>query len=216
MSKKKKNRAPGWHGSGRGSKSTGRKKNIPNLKHTAEGYVNQHGVEITTEEKKQLERAVARANYLRKKQLKAEAELPRMVAGRDTGDKIGSLQLMGRESDFIITQKSKSLQRFRTRKEFDYYMEHLERINDPNYMANKIRAYKRSHMTAIKNAFGHEADDVIMKIRMMKHEDYIKLIQSDEDLDISYLYDPSAMSGKLNQIRASLGMKLKPTQIPDV
>lgn len=37
----------------------------------------------------------------------------------------------------------------------------------------------------------------------------MKMIQQDESLEISYIYDPTARTGKLNQMRASMGMKLK-------
>ena len=42
------------------------------------------------------------------------------------------------------------------------------------------------------------------------------MIQSDEMLEIGYVYDPSARSGKMNQIRASLGMKLKEEEIDEM
>ena len=64
-------------------------------------------------------------------------------------------------------------------------------------------------MKALENAFGDDAKDVIMKIRMMKPEDYMRMIEQDETLEISYIYDPTARAGKLNQIRASMGMRLK-------
>lgn len=190
----------------RGGRAPGRK----NLKKTASGdLVNQYGVTFTPEEKRALENAVNRANRKRARMLKEAATLPRMVSGRDTGDTIGSLQLMGKESDFILTKKTKSLQRFRDRGQYESYMKTLQRVNDRDYITERIRLYKRNHMRALENAFGDEAKDVIMKIRMMKPKDYMQMIEQDESLEISYIYDPTARSGKLNQIRASMGMKLK-------
>ena len=190
----------------RGGREQGRK----NLKKTDAGnLVNQHGVVFTPSEKRALENAVNTANRKRARMLKEAATLPRMVSGRDTGDTIGSLQLMGKESDFILAKKTKSLQRFRTREQYDAYMDTLSRVNTRDYVTERVRMYKRNHMKAIENAYGDEAKDVIMKIRMMKPADYMKMIQQDESLEISYIYDPTARSGKLNQIRASMGMKLK-------
>lgn len=190
----------------RGGRAPGRK----NLKKTDAGnLVNQYGVQFTTQEKRALENAVNSANRKRARMLKEAATLPRKVAGRDTGDTIGSLQLMGKESDFILSRKTKSLQRFRDREQFDKYMDTLKRVNSKDYLDDRIRLYKRNHMKAIENAYGDEAKDVLMKIRMMKPKDYMKMIQQDESLEISYIYDPTARSGKLNQIRASMGMKLK-------
>lgn len=190
----------------RGGRAPGRK----NLKKTDTGnLVNQFGVTFTPEEKRALENAVNTANRKRARMLKEAATLPRMVSGRDTGDTIGSLQLMGKESDFILAKKTKSLQRFRDREQYENYMKTLQRVNSRDYIEDRIRLYKRNHMKALENAFGDEAKDVMMKIRMMKPKDYMKMIQQDESLEISYIYDPTARSGKLNQIRASMGMKLK-------
>ena len=190
----------------RGGRAPGRK----NLTKTDAGnLVNQFGVVFTPEEKRALENAVNTANRKRARMLKEAATLPRMVSGRDTGDTVGSLQLMGKESDFILTKKTKSLQRFRSREQYDKYLDTLKRVNTRDYIDDRVRLYKRNHMKALENAFGDEAKDVMMKIRMMKPKDYMTMIQQDESLEISYIYDPTARTGKLNQIRASMGMKLK-------
>lgn len=218
---KKKNRASGWHGNAKKTVSGidnyegtqykgGRKKGVPNLTKLDNGNVrNQHGIEFTQSEKKALENAVNRANRKRMKMLEEESKLPRYVGGQPTGDSVKSLQLMGKESDFIISRRHKSLQKFKTREDYDNYMRQLEHVNSPTYVDDRVRAYKRNHMTAIENAFGDDAKDVMMKIRMMKPKDYMELLQKDEDLEITYIYDPSDRSAKLNRIRSALGMKLK-------
>lgn len=187
----------------------GREKGRKNLKKVDGGLLNQHGVIFTPEEKKALENAANAANRKRKRMLEQEGQLPRKVAGKDTGQTVSTLQVMGKESDFIISRKSKSLQRFKTKEDYNRYMDSLAYVNSPTYLDDRTRLYKRNHMKAIENTFGDEAKDVVMKIRMMKPEEYRKLLQSDEMLEVSYVYDPSARSGKLNQIRASLGMNLK-------
>ena len=192
----------------RGGRAKGRK----NLRRNNAGnLVNQYGVTFTPAEKKALESAVNTANRQRRQMLKEEATLPRMVKGKPTGDTVGTLQLMGKESDFILSKKTKSLQRFKSRDQFDKYLAKLKHTNanKDEYLAERVRLYKRNHMKALQNAYGDEAKDVVMKIRMMKPADYMKMIQQDETLEISYVYDPSDRAGKLNQIRASMGMKLK-------
>lgn len=192
----------------------GRKKGTKNLKRLDDGKLqNQHGVIFTEAEKKALERLVNSANAKRRAMLKQEAALPRRVMGIDTGQTVGQLQLMGKESDFIITRKSKSLQKFNSREEYEKYIDYLKKVNSRDYITERIRQYKRNHMKALENAFGDDAKDIIMRIRMMKPKDYMKMVQSNEDLEISYIYDPSARDGKMNQIRASLGMRLKEEQI---
>lgn len=217
----KKRRSSGWNGNAKKTVSGvdnyegtqyagGRKKGTPNLKKLDNGDVlNQYGVEFTQAEKKALENAVNRANRKRMKMLEAEGNLPRYVGGQATGDTVKSLQLMGKESDFIISRRHKSLQKFKTREDYDKYMKQLEHVNSPTYVDDRIRAYKRNHMTALENAFGDDAKDVMMKIRMMKPKEYMELLQKDEDLEINYIYDPSEATAKLNRIRSALGMKLK-------
>ena len=188
----------------------GRGKKTPNLIKLDDGNVkNQYGVVFTQEERKKLESAVNTANRKRVKMIEEEGKLPRKKGGKETGENVSMLQAMGKESDFIISRKSKSLQRFKTKEQYERYLDNLHRVNSPDYIDDRIRMYKRNHMKALENAFGDDAKDVIMKIRMMKPKDYMKLIQSDEDLEVSYIYDPSARNGKLNRIRLALGMKEK-------
>lgn len=204
--KKSKKPKPTYEG---GKFTGGRAEGTPNLKRIEGGFQNQHGVTFTTEERKRMESLVNSVNRKRMKMLEAEGNLPRTVGGKETGDTVRSLHLMGTESDFILSRKSKSLQGFKTREAFEQYMKNLQAVNSPTYIDDRTRLYKRNHMQALENVFGHEAKDIIMKIRMMKPEEYRKLIQRDEDLEVSYIYDPSARAGKLNRIRAALGMKEK-------
>lgn len=194
--------------------SEGRKKGTPNLKKTDAGnLLNKYGVEFTPAEKKALESAVNTNNRKRMKMLEKEGNLPRLVGGQDSGDKVRSLQLMGKESDFILSRKSKSLHQFKTREQYERYMDNLKRVNSPDYIHERVKLYKRNHMKALENVFGDDAKDVIMKIRMMKPKDYMQLIQSDEDLEVSYIYDPATASGKLNSIRTALRMKHKESPV---
>lgn len=188
----------------------GRKKGTKNLKRLDDGRLqNQNGVIFTEAEKKSLERLVNSANAKRTKMLKMEATLPRMVRGVDTGQTIGQLQLMGKESDFIITRKSKSLQRFNSRADFDKYMSYLEKVNRKDYIRDRIRLYKRNYIKALQNVSGDLSKDIQMKVRMMKPEQYMRMVASNEELEINFFYTTQQLEGKLNQIRAALHMKLK-------
>lgn len=180
----------------RGGRGTGRK----NLVKVPGGVRNQHGVVFTEQQKKDLERSVNRSNYQRKKML-AEADA--------LNPQNAQLRLMGKESDFIITRQSKSLQRFKSMEEYERYMDKQARIQSGEYLDEKTRHYKRNYMKALDNAFGDDAKDIKMKVRMMKPEDFRKLVESDELAEIGYIYDPQARAGKMNQIRASFGMKEK-------
>lgn len=216
--KKKKS---GWHGGKRNDSVTyerqqyrggranrkGKTKNLIKLEDG--GLKNQHNVIFTQEEKKELERLVNTANRKRMRMLEEEASLPRLKGGKPTGGTVGDLQILGKESDFILARKSKSLQRFKSKEDFENYLDNLRYVNSKKYLDDRTELYMVNHITALENVFGHEADDVIDKIASMSPADYRKLLQQDEDLEVSYIYDPSEASAKLNTIRLALGMELK-------
>lgn len=192
---------------GKKSNRKGRK-NLTRLE--SGGVVNQHNVQISAADLKRFRSEVTKANRKRKKLLEENAPLPRKFAGKNTGDTLNSLQLMGRESDFILAKKSASLQRFKTRKEFDNYLANLERVNNPNYVTERIRDYKRNFTRSLQETYGWDAaKDIIMKVRTMKPEQYMRLVESDETLEISFVPSDVKVEGRLNQLRAALGMKLK-------
>ena len=202
-----------WHGGKKkdrvsyegGQYEGGRKPGKKNLVRLDNGNLrNQYGVEFTPEEKKALESAVNTANRKRMQMLEKEGALPRLKGGKDTGDFVRSLQTMGKESDFILSRKSKSMQRFKSKEDYEIYLDNVRRVSSPEYLEERTRLYKRNHMQALENVFGDEAKGVIMKIRMMKPEDYRRLLQSDEDMEIGFIYDPSQASARLEQIKASL------------
>lgn len=197
-----------------GGRSPGR----GNLAKTGGKIVNAQGVEFTLEDKRRLENAVNRANAHRRAVLKKTATMPRLInvtdpstgklVRKDTGDTVGSLQAMGAESDFILQRKSKSLQRFNTREEFDNYMKNLDRVNSKDYLVTRIRQYKANHIKAIRNVLQDEG--IAMKIQMMPPEQYMAISAQFEDiLEIHYVYGNDERLAKINQIRAALGMKIK-------
>lgn len=187
----------------------GRKKGVKNLEKVDGGFINQHGVFISKQERKKLENEVRKANRTRKQMLADLEKIPRKIYGVETGDTAADLAKMGKESDFILRQKTASVQRFQSREDFERYLKNVSRVNSPSYLDDRTRLYKRNFSKALDNAFGDDAKDVKMRIRMMKPADYRRIVEGDETLEISYIYDPTERTAKLNQIRAALGMNLK-------
>ena len=186
----------------------GRKKGTPNLKRTPEGFINQHGVTFTPEEKKTIENAVRRSNRKSKKMHEIFDALPYKIEGRETGASVKEMRTMGKELDFSIAPKSASLQRFKSKEEFDRYMKNVDRVNSPDYVVKRARQYKENYKKAILQHYSYdEASDVLMKIRMMKPEDYIRNVATNEELEIGYVYGAENREAKLNAIRSALGLK---------
>ncbi len=176
-----------------GGRVPGRK----NLKRVDGGYRNQHGVFFSEEQKKALERAVNRSNYQRKK-MQAEAD--------KLNPNNSQLRLMGKESDFIITRQSKSLQKFKSMEEYEQFMDKQVKIQSGEYLDERTRLYKRNYMKAVQNELGDAG--IAMKIRMMKPADFRQLVEKmGDEMEISFVYDPSSQLARRNRIRNMLGMK---------
>ena len=193
----------------------GRSPGQKNLIRVDGGYINQYGVYFTEEQRGELIKAVNRSNYQRKKQLETEAGMPHRIGGQDTGGSRQQLQLMGSESDFIISHQSKNMQGFKSLRDYERFMDKQARIQSGEYLEDRTRLYKKNYMQALDNAFGDDAKDVKMKVRMMKPAQFREMVQSDEVAEIGYIYDPSARTGKLNQIRKAFGMRAKEEELED-
>lgn len=190
--------------------TVGRKQGRKNLKRIDGGKLkNQHGVIFTDADKRALESKVNMANRKRRKQLKEVATLPRTIRGIDTGDTLATKLQMGYESDFIITPKTKSLQRFTSRDQFDDYLKYLDKVNSKDYLDERTRLYKRNYIKALDDVHGDAAKDIKMKIRMMKPAEFRKLIESEELAEINDVYAPEDKASSREKLRAVFGMKSK-------
>lgn len=189
-----------WKGGNRAIEmpGPGRKKKTPNLKRVEGGFQNQYGVTFTPEQKKALENSVRRSNYAREKQLNTEY-----------GDKNALQRYLSQESDFIIARQARSLQGFKSMEEYEAFMDKQARIQSGEYLKDRTELYRANHIKAIENVFGTDAQDVIDKLNSMDPAEYREMIKKDIFLEVNYIYDPSAMQGKLNQIRKSLKMQEK-------
>lgn len=172
----------------------GRKAGSKNIKREGEFLVNQHDIKFTDAEKRKLESLVNSANRKRRRILKAEGDLERFVAGRATGQSIAeSVGRMGKESDFVLAKKTKSLNRFRTKKDYDRYIANLERVVKRDYISERVKQYRDNWAKSIESVYGEdkEAQELIKRIETLDVKEYIKAVQEDEALEISEVYMPT-------------------------
>lgn len=204
------------------AKNAGRQKGVKNLKRVVDaasgeaGFLNQNNVFISEKERAALVKAVKTANRKRESLQAMFAPLPHKEEGRETGMTVGERRLnLGVEVDFSIADKNASLQRFRTKEEFNRYMKNLDRVNSKDYIKERSRLYKRNYQAALlnpENGLGLAYDDVsdiLMKIRTMPTEKYLKEVAMNDELTLGYLYDEGegGIEQKLNAIRSALGLK---------
>lgn len=181
----------------------GRKSGVGNLEKIEGGVRNRYGVEFTNAEQKALKTAVDTANRKRNRMLKAEAQLPRMIGGKETGDTKAALHLMGQESDFILAKKTKSLQRFRSKDEFERYMANLRRVNQRDYIKKRVQQYQKNHATSVLRELNDA--ETAAKIAALDPSDYMRVSEMYEDeLEIHYVYGPDQRDDKIDAINTAI------------
>lgn len=189
----------------RGSGKTGR----VNMRRVDGGWMNQHGVVFTDAERKAMKKATAASNAKRAAEIAAWTEQPHMVGGKQLSPDKSQLKLMGKETEFIVSQQHGDFQKFKTRADFEKYMKKQARIVSGEYERDKIRHYKRNFTTSLLETYGDDAKDIAMKVRMMPPEEYMRMVANDERLEIRFGQSDVKEVGRLNELRQALGMKLK-------
>ena len=106
-----------------------------------------------------------------------------------------------------LQPKSKSLQRFETREQFDNYIKNLQRVTRRDYIPMRVALYKENHLKAIKKMLGDD-NDVYEKIKEMDLQTYMDTVASDIDfLEIGYVYLDIKRETKLEAMRSALKLK---------
>ena len=164
--------------------SGGRVKGAKNLRYFEDIVVNQFGVTFTLDEKKELENLVNRANQKRKKLLKDDKNIVVFSGGQSLKTTYGK---MGRESDFAIQRKSKSINKYESREEFDKYVKMLKRVNTKGYIDDRVNQYKENYIKAIR---GQGFDETLVKdIENMTDEQFFEFAKGDELIKFVHAYN---------------------------
>lgn len=169
----------------------GRNKGKKNLTRLDDGsYVNQYGVVFSQDEKKRLESSVNTANRKRKKMIERTDSLPILFGGQPTGQTQRDLRTMGKPSDFLITQKTKSLQRFRTKEDYYTYMEALQRVNSRDYVERRVDLYRNNIIQAgissgvINNS--RKGRIIEQTLRSLSPEEFARLAIQEQIFDFTF------------------------------
>lgn len=188
----------------------GRRKGVPNLVR-GDGYIiNQYGVKIPEEQAKALQNLVRRVNRKRDKQLQALAKVP--MDGTRPGELSRDLlRLMGQEADMVIMKRSASLQQFKSKRDFNAFTRHMEKVAAADYLDVRTRQYKRNLAKAIKEQYAEFPEltkGLLMKIRTMKPEQFRDVVNNNTAFEIRNQYKKSRYEQieQLRDMRESLGM----------
>lgn len=188
----------------------GRRKGVPNLVREDGYIINQYGVRIPEEQARALQNVVRKVNRKRDKQLQAVANNP-MDGTRPAEMTRDVLRLMGQEADMVIMKRSASLQQFRSKREFNRFMAHMDKVASADYLDVRTRQYKRNLTKAIKEQYAEFPEltkGLIMKIRTMKPEQFRDVVNNNMAFEIRNQYKKSRYEQieQLRDMRESLGM----------
>lgn len=189
-----------------------------NLIRTDNYIINQHNVKISHEEHRQLKSLAARVNYKRRKMLKEFADQPLYYGKKRLDEDRLQLQLMGEEMDLMIRKRSAAVNQFKSKRAFNSYIKSLERAAAFDYMEYRGKLYKRNYITAIKNQypeFPGLTKGIIMKVQMMKQEDFQKLVGDDRLFQIKVHYTLNGKLTRLRALREKLGLRMDDMEDPD-
>jgi hypothetical protein len=180
------------------------RKGNKNLEKVGEGFRNKEGVFFTKEDKKLLESKVNSANAKRRRILKDRNEDVRTILGVPQDYTVGEDFA---SKDFLLVKKTKSLQRFKSKAQFNKYLEYLDKVNSRDYIDKKVEIYKQNYITSIQNTFSSDGDKAIDKIKNMSTKEFAKLVNSELYSGIQYIYSPEEYSIRLEGLNAILGVE---------
>lgn len=187
-----------------------------NLKYQDDTITNIYGVKFTEQEKKHLVSLVNSAQRKRRRMLEQENQMVKMVSNKPSNITVGAYNnAMNKESDFVIAKKTKSLQRFQNKEDYNRYIKNLERVVKKEYVEQRVQQYQKNYIKALRNEFGSTGKNgrknvnkslqkVINKIKGMSPQEYMKTVQANDTLSISFTYDPKRKAQKLEQIKQAV------------
>lgn len=169
--------------------------------------VNEHGVSFTSEEKRKLESAVNVANRKRKNMIDKLSNMDYVIWGKNYGKK-KYIDTDFEDNDFVLHKKSKSLNRFENKRAFNSYMKNLERVNNRNYISDRVKLYRQNYQFALIESYGDMADSFIDKLEGVTDKEFLHLIATNREMEIAYAYAHQDNMDMLNKLEANFELKL--------
>lgn len=157
---------------------------------------NAYGVRIPKSELEEFEKLVERANRKRSRMLNEEKNLMFLSNGKSTGRKLAESKiLMGKTSDFVLAPKSKNIDRFQSKKEFNRYKENLIKVTDRNYIKERVKLYRENYIKGMYRQMGTHIDGEKLKqieknLRSMTPTQFRRFAQQEEAATFEYIYSP--------------------------
>ena len=191
-------------------KKTGTRAGRKNLIRKDDLITNQYGVQITTEQARQLRNMVQTVNRKRARMIEQFKDKPLFYGTRQLSEDRQQLALMGEELDLVIRKRSASLNQFRSPQELKRFMTNIEQAASRDYEEYRVKLYKKNYMEALKNQYGEFPEllkGALMKVRMTPLNKFAELVGTDRLGQIKEHYSLGGKLERLKALREKLGLR---------
>lgn len=168
----------------------GRRKGQKNLKKVGKKFENQYGVQFTENEKKKLESLVNSVNRKRKNIMtKDKFKDVRSGLGVDPDFEYGvhpEKNLWATGADTLLTRnRSKSLQRFKSKDEYKAFIKELRNLNSKTYVEKRMKQHKRNKIKALKSVMGNH--EIVKGLNKLSEQQWGEIISKNLLPEIHFL-----------------------------
>lgn len=187
-----------------------RKQNKNRLIHFEGDVFNKYGIQFTEQEHRDLKNLADSANRKRRNMIKNEHKLTEFFGGVSHDKTIGELSgKMGKESDFILAKKSKSLHRFQSHEEYENYIRYLRDVVSSDYVSRRVEDYRKNQIKALQKTFGKKSKKLVSQVRSMNTEQFMNLVQSDEASEMWFIYSMDELEKKYKAVSKAINRVTK-------
>jgi hypothetical protein len=172
---------------------------------------NVHGVEIKYSEIKEVEKAVRKTNRQKEKLWDSIKDLPFKHRGRPTG-----LTLAQRKDPIVgmgdvrfadLENVKFNVHSVFTPRDWEKKRDKLLKLyGDGNYLQRLNELYKANYITAMQNALGEDSKKLQQHIRNMSLEDFMRETFSENNAEITFVYDRLAIKTRVQELERIWGL----------
>lgn len=174
--------------------------------------------QLSEDEYRDFRNLVKKVNRKRDRMIKELDNMPLFRGKKKLDEDRQQLRLMGEEDEIAIRKRSSSINQFKSRKQFNAYMKNLGRVMQTDYIAYRVKQYKKNYMQTLKNEFAgypELVNGVIMKVQMMSLDTFKKFMSEDRLAQIKNIYGADRKIHTLIDLRDKLGLFI-PDQYKDL
>lgn len=151
----------------------------------------------------QAKKAVKEANKVRDKTAKKVLGSEFMDRGTGQGFSVEqSRYAMGDGRYFYLKPIKMNVERFRSAKEMQDYMDSVEKGNTEKAILKRDREFRKNYIKALKNVFGKASASLRKKVQSMELSEFMRMFYTENIADFNFIYDAFAASSRVKELEA--------------